>query len=144
MTTKMLTNRRNIHIEWGDCDPLGIVYYPRYFEFFDACTNALFEKAGLPKPELLAKYAIAGIPMVETRARFLAPAAFGDTVTVETRVSQWGTSSFSVEHKLFKDGTLNAECFEKRVWTVRTPGDSKKIQSQPIPRDLIEKFSAPT
>ena len=71
----MLVNKRSIHIEWGDCDPLGIVYFPRYFEFFDACTNALFERAGLPKQETLKKYAIAGIPLVESRARFLLPSS---------------------------------------------------------------------
>lgn len=32
----MLINRRTIRIEWGDCDPAGIVFYPRYFEWFDA------------------------------------------------------------------------------------------------------------
>src|SRR5690242_13675542 len=69
----MLTNKKTIHIEWGDCDPLGIVYYPRYFEFFDACTNALFEAAGFPKPLLLKKFNIAGIPLLEARAKFLAP-----------------------------------------------------------------------
>ena len=29
----MLINRRTIRIEWGDCDPAGIVFYPRYFEW---------------------------------------------------------------------------------------------------------------
>lgn len=31
----MLTNRRTVRIEWGDCDPAGIVYFPRYFAIFD-------------------------------------------------------------------------------------------------------------
>ena len=70
----MVTNKRSIHIEWGHCDPAGIVYFPRYFEYFDACTNVLFESVGLPKPKLLEKFAIVGIPVVETRARFLLPA----------------------------------------------------------------------
>jgi 4-hydroxybenzoyl-CoA thioesterase len=137
----MLTNKKTIHIEWGHCDPLGIVYYPRYFEFFDACTNALFEVAGLPKPQMLKKYAIAGIPMVETRARFLLPSSFGETVVVETRISEWGSSSFSVEHKIFKGDLLAVEGFEKRVWTVHATDSSKRIQSQPIPREVIERFS---
>ena len=29
----MLTNIRTVRIEWGDCDPAGIIFYPRYFEF---------------------------------------------------------------------------------------------------------------
>ena len=28
----MLINQRTVRIEWGDCDPGGIVYFPRYFE----------------------------------------------------------------------------------------------------------------
>jgi 4-hydroxybenzoyl-CoA thioesterase len=136
----MLTNKKTIHIEWGDCDPLGIVYYPRYFEFFDACTSALFEAAGFPKPLLLKKFAIAGIPMVETRASFLAPSAFGDTVAIETHVAEWGISSFSVEHKLFNGTTLAVEAFEKRVWTVHASDPSRRIQSRPIPREVIERF----
>lgn len=139
----MLVNRKELHIEWGDCDPAGIVYYPRYFEFFDGCTNSLFEKAGLPKHEMIEKYKILGIPMVETSARFFVPSAFGDNVVVESRVSHWGKSSFSVEHKLFKGEVLAVEGSEKRVWTVRAAGDAKRIHSQPIPRDVIDRFGAP-
>ena len=136
----MLKNRREIQIEWGDCDPLGIVYFPRYFEFFDACTNALFERAGLRKHEMLEKYKIGGIPLVESRARFLAPSSFGETVVVESNITEWGKSSFSVHHRLFKGEELAVEGFEKRVWVVRGSVGDKKIESQAIPREVIEKF----
>jgi len=136
----MLVNKRSIYIEWGDCDPLGIVYFPRYFEFFDACTNALFERAGLPKQEMLRKYEIAGIPLVESRARFLLPSSFGDTVVVESNITKWGKASFSVYHRLFKREELAVEGFEKRVWVVHAPGEKNKIKSQEIPREIIERF----
>jgi 4-hydroxybenzoyl-CoA thioesterase len=138
----MLVSKRTIHIEWGDCDPLGIVYFPRYFEFFDACTNALFEKAGWPKPELLKKFAIAGIPLVDARARFLEPSSFGDVVEVASQIAEWGKSSFSVEHKLFRGEKLAVEGFEKRVWTVRDSTAARRIRGQEIPREVREKFGA--
>lgn len=134
----MLKNRRTIHIEWGDCDPAGIVYYPRYFEFFDASTNALFARAGLPKPEMLKKYAILGIPMVETSARFLLPSSFGESVVIESSVTEWGKSSFRVQHQLFKGEALAAEGLEKRVWTVRT---AEGMKGQTIPREVKERFA---
>ena len=137
----MLVNKRTIHIQWGDCDPAGIVYFPRYYEYFDACTNALFERVGLPKHEMIEKYKILGIPLVETRARYLVPSTFGDTVTVESSITEWGRSSFSVEHKLFKGETLAVEGFEKRVWTVRVPGDPKRLKSEAIPREVVERFT---
>jgi len=137
----MLVSKRTIHIEWGDCDPAGIVYFPRYYEFFDACTNALFEKAGLIKHEMLEKYKILGIPLVETSAKFFVPSSFGDTVVVESRIKEWGKSSFLVEHKLFKGETLAVEGYEKRVWTVRAPGNPKRLRSQQIPREVVERFT---
>lgn len=138
---KMRVNRKQIHVEWGDCDPAGIVYFSRYFEYFDACTNSLFESVGLPKPELLRTYGIMGIPLVEAHARYIAPSSFGDTVTVETRITAWKNSSFSVQHKLYRGEMLTVEAGEVRVWTVRTGSDPKQIKSKPIPREVIERFT---
>jgi len=137
---EMLVHKRSIHIEWGDCDPLGIVYFPRYFEFFDACTNALFEHVGLPKEHMLRKYEIAGIPLVDAHARFLLPSSFGDTVVVESGIVKWGTSSFSVEHRLYRGRVLAVEGFEKRVWTVRAADDPRGFRGQAIPREVIDRF----
>jgi 4-hydroxybenzoyl-CoA thioesterase len=136
----MLTNQKKIHIEWGDCDPAGIVYYPRYFAYFDNCTAALFETAGLPKHEMLKTYGIIGIPMVDTRARFIAPSRFGDDVTVESSISEWRRSSFDVQHKLFKGDVLAVECFETRVWAARSETDTEKIESRAIPQEVIGRF----
>lgn len=139
----MLINRREIHIEWGDCDPGGIVYFPRYFEYFDACTNALFERAGLPKSQMMETYCIAGFPLVEAKSRFLVPSQFGDTVVIESRVIEWGRSSFSVHHRLFKGDVLAVEAFEKRVWVARSGDGSIRFKGQTIPHEVKEKFSRP-
>jgi 4-hydroxybenzoyl-CoA thioesterase len=140
----MLINRKEIRIEWGDCDPGGIVFFPRYFEYCDACTNALFERAGLPKPEILKSYGIGGIPLVEARARFIVPSQFGDTVTVESCVSEWGRSSFSVHHKIFKENVLALEIFEKRVWVERIEGDTIRYKGIPVPEEVKARFSRPS
>ena len=50
----MLVNRFTVRIEWADCDPAGIVYYPRYFAMFDTATHHLFEAAGWKKRDLIA------------------------------------------------------------------------------------------
>jgi 4-hydroxybenzoyl-CoA thioesterase len=137
----MLSNRKEIQVEWGDCDPAGIVYYPRFFEYFDSCTNALFERAGFKKQEMLKKYGLLGIPMVDTRGQFYAPAAFGDTVVVESRITEWGRSSFQVEHKLYNGDQLAAEGSEKRVWTVRDPAVAQGMRSEPIPQEVKDRFA---
>jgi 4-hydroxybenzoyl-CoA thioesterase len=136
-----MINRKTIHIEWGDCDPAQIVYYPRYFEYFDACTAALFEKVGLSKREMLKTYGIIGFPVVEVRGRFVAPSHYSEDVIVESEITEWRRSSFCVHHKLFKDDILAVECFETRVWATVSAKDPEKIESRPVPREVIEKFS---
>ena len=137
----MLVNRKKIRIQWGDCDPGGIVYFPRYFEYLDACTNELFESVGLPKRHMMETYGIAGIPLVESRARFLVPSQFGDAVTVESVVSEWGRSSFTVRHRILKGHVLAAEVFEKRVWVARSKKKSKLFEGRAIPGLVKKRFS---
>ncbi len=135
----MLVGRRTVIVEWGDCDPAGIVFFPRYFEWFDASTAALFEQAGLPTAAMLARYNIVGIPLVEARSRFMKASTFGDRVVIESRITAWRRSSFDVSHKLFRGDDLAVEGFETRVWTERVPGGG--IKSRPIPADVIALFS---
>lgn len=134
-------NRRNLRIEWGDCDPAGIVYFPRYFEIFDACTAAAFEAAGLPKPQLIKTFGIIGIPAVDIRASFHAPCTFGEDILVETQLGEWGRSSFKVHHRLLNRDVLSVEGFEVRVWTARD--STGRLGGQTIPREVIERFRVP-
>ena len=56
------TFRRQLTIEWGHCDPAGIVFNPRFFEFFDASSWLLFEAAlGVKAQDLASTYHIVGI-----------------------------------------------------------------------------------
>ena len=136
----MLTNTRKISVEWGDCDPAGIVWYPRYFEWFDASTAALFAAAGVSNNVMHKSYRIVGIPMVDTRARFFIPSGFEDELTIESTVTEFRRSSFDVHHRMLKNGQLAVEGFETRVWTVRDPDDPERLRSQPIPAEVIARF----
>ena len=140
----MLTNRRDVRIVWGDCDPAGIVYYPRYFEMFDTSTTALFECAlGMTKHRFLKQYDSLGYPMVDTRARFLLPTRFGDDVVIETTITELKRSSFAVTHRLSKDGALAVEGFEVRVWVARDPDDPDRIRAKPLPDEIVAKLKRP-
>jgi 4-hydroxybenzoyl-CoA thioesterase len=134
----MYTSTRTTRIEWGDCDPAGIIFYARYFEIFDVSTTMLIEHAlGMTKIEYLKAYDFLGHPLVETRARFRAPTRFGDTVEIATTLVGCGRSSLKLEHRLTKAGVLAVEGYETRVWVARDPGDAKRMKSQPIPPAVV-------
>lgn len=140
--TANIVSRKTIHIEWGDCDPAQIVHFPRYFAYFDACTTALFKKAGLLKREMLKTYQIVGIPLVDVRASFKAPSRFSDIVIVESEITEWGRRSFHVRHRLFSKDVLAVECLETRVWAAQSATEPERIESKPVPREVMARFSA--
>src|SRR5271163_4899954 len=89
-TMANLISRRWMTIEWGHCDPAGIVFNPRFFEMFDISTWMLFDAAlGVKPNELAAKFAIMGIPLVDAHAEFIKPAKFGDVIEIASRVSEF-------------------------------------------------------
>ena len=137
----MFVHRRDVQIQWGDCDPANIVYYPRYFSMFDDSTSVLFEKAGFSKQDLVHKYGLVGIPMVDTRAKFYIPSTHGDWITIETTIEGIKRSSFEVKHNVYKGEALAIEAFETRVLVGRDPANPDKLKSAPFPPEMVAKFT---
>jgi 4-hydroxybenzoyl-CoA thioesterase len=138
----MFANHRSVTIEWGDCDPAGIVFYPRYFAMFDASTAALFAVAlGYDKFAMRQRLGCVGFPVVETAAKFLRPSRYGETVSIESRITRLGRSSFNVAHRLLRGEGLAIEASEARVWASVDPNDPEKIRSAPMPAEVIDALS---
>jgi 4-hydroxybenzoyl-CoA thioesterase len=94
-------HRRQLTIEWGHCDPAGIVFNHRLFEYFDWSTALLFQTTlGMTKPELQAAYD-ADMPLVDVQAQFLVPCHFCDVIEIESTIGGFRRSSFDVQHRLF-------------------------------------------
>ncbi len=137
-----LVNRRKLTVAWGDCDPAGIVFNPRFFEFFDASSWLLFDAAlGVKPQDLGSTYGIVGIPLVDARANFIKPVKFGDLIEIATQAKNFGRSSFQIEHRLTIGGELTVEGTETRVWASRDPNNPDRIKALAIPPEVVAKFS---
>jgi 4-hydroxybenzoyl-CoA thioesterase len=139
-----LISRREFMIEWGHCDPTGIVFTSHVFEFFDWGTWALFEIAlGVKRQDLSDAFDIIGIPLVDASARHHVPARFGDVAELSSQVAEFRRSSFDIEHRLVIRGTLAVEGIETRVWAGRSADDPSQIKARPLPDEVIARFQVP-
>ncbi|KQQ97532.1 thioesterase family protein [Massilia sp. Leaf139] len=99
------TFAREVLVRFGDCDPAGIVFYPRYFEMFnnlveDWCAQGL----GTSFRELHGERKL-GLPTVNVQADFLAPSRLGDLLRAELSVVKIGGASLTVAIRLLgEDG----------------------------------------
>ncbi len=114
-----------VQVRWSDVDPAGIVFYPRFFEWYDLGCEALFASLGLAWPEAFPRYGIVGVPIVESGSRFVHPARYGDVLTIRSRVAWVRAKTFRVEHEISVRGTLCASGFEvrARVALPKAPGE---------------------
>ena len=112
-----------VDVSWADCDPAGIVFYPRFFAWMDLSVHALAREMGVPREAMLPPTGDSGFPVVGAKARFLASARMDDHLEVRTWVARVGRSSLSVRHQIVRldEGSeeLLVEGFEDRVYVRR-------------------------
>ncbi|MCC6658462.1 MAG: acyl-CoA thioesterase [Rhodocyclaceae bacterium] len=124
-----------IRIEWGDCDPAAITFYPNYFRWFDQGTWRLFEAAGFYPGDLIRERGVY-IPLVDAGAQFRRPGHMGDDLLLESRVAEWREKMFLVKHTVRCGDEVLLEGSELRAWVIRHPDDPRRFQPLPIPAEL--------
>lgn len=128
-------------VEFGDCDPAHIVFYPNYFRWMDAASLRFFEAAGVPPwHRRNAGDGIIGTPLVDVHARFILPATYGDRIEVETSIVEWHYKSFVLQHVVRRGETVLVEGREVRVFAHRHPDDPERIQAVPPPESIRRLF----
>jgi 4-hydroxybenzoyl-CoA thioesterase len=122
-------------IAWGDLDPLGIVFYPRYSEWMDGCGHLFFERIGLPLVRLAEKRGLQ-FGLVETRCRYRRPGRYHETVRIETTIEAVDAKTVDLGHRFFLDdeGVLMVEGKERRICL--DVSDPRRLKAVNIPPDL--------
>ena len=124
-------------VEFGDCDPAGIVFYPNFFRWMDAASLRYFRAVGVPPwREFEAQSGILGTPLVDASARFLRPATYGDTIDIETLIDEWRGKSFVMSHIIRRGETVLVEGREVRVFARRHATDPSRIEAVPAPESI--------
>jgi 4-hydroxybenzoyl-CoA thioesterase len=134
------SNRHEVTVEWGDCDPAGIVYYPSYFRWIDQATYRLFLAAGVRRDDVSSGQWKEGTPLVAAECSFRRASQHGEKLTIESHVERFGRSSFTIRH-VFRDasGEVAAEGKETRIWA-RKDGNARSLKAVPIPQDVRKKL----
>lgn len=127
-----MTGATRHRVEWGETDAAAIVYYPNYFRWFDRGTHDLFAEIGYPISALLRQGN--ATPLVDAGARFRSALAFGDEVSIESRVTEVQTRTFRIEHTVRRGERVVCEGYEVRIW-VRLANDGSLVGER-IPDDL--------
>lgn len=129
----MLRLERQIWVEWGDCDPARIVFYPRYFAWFDASTHLMLEDAGIGHDVLREQYGVRGCVLGAVEASFSSPGFYADRLSLHAQVVRVGGASFSVQHTISRGAEQLLSGQETRIWAVEDATRPAGIRAERIP-----------
>lgn len=130
-----------VRVEFGDCDPARIVWFPNFFRWIDAASRHFFLQCGVPPwHETEKNTGLIGTPLVDTHAKFVKTASYGDTLDIHTSVAEWRDKSYVQRYRIMRknqDGTVDLimECDEVRIFAAHRE-DGKGIRAIPIPADI--------
>ena len=140
--SKQITH--TIRVEFGDCDPARIVWFPNFFRWIDAASRNFFVQCGVPSWQETEKtLGVIGTPLVDTHSRFLRTATYGDMLDIHTSIPEWREKSFVQKYIVERrngDGSVDTilECEEVRIFGGRRDGEKPGIRALPIPPSIRE------
>jgi 4-hydroxybenzoyl-CoA thioesterase len=115
-------------VEFGDCDPARIVWFPNFFRWIDAASRHFFIECGVPPwHETERTLGVIGTPLVDTHAKFMKTASYGDVLQIHACIGEWRGKSFVQRYRVTREssegGTGAAdvimECDEVRIFAAR-------------------------
>ena len=126
-----------VTVQFGDCDPAGIVFYPNFQRWIDAASLSFFMQCGVPPwRELVKTRGIVGTPLLEISTRFVTAATYAEELTIATHVEEWRAKVFVQHHRVTRGDTLICEGRETRAFVRRDADNPDRLRAMPIPEDI--------
>ncbi len=149
MTKRYSTTRT---INFADCDPDQIVFYPRFFEMFDRNTEGMFRSRGVHWEELFprrdadrekppADGDFSGMPLLDVNASFKVRVSMGQTIEIHTWIDEFRGKTFLIRHEVFNGDVLCCEGRELRAYVVRDSSAKTGVRAVPMPADLQARLA---
>ena len=122
----------NIAVKYRETDATGHVSSPVYYDYLQhAYLTYMHDLLRLPFSEKLPHI------MVKTSCEYLKPAQYGDTITVRTSVTRFGSKSFELEHLMVRDGAgQDEDAIVARAYSTHVMYDYQNHSTKAVPEEF--------
>ena len=126
-----------VRIYYEDTDCGGVVYYANYLKYFERARTHYLEERGLSVVGLLKEGT--QFLVVHAEVDYRSPARYGETLTIETTVTQIGRTSITFAH-VIRERTSRRVVVEgsAKLVTVDLQGKVKRLE-----KSLVDPLQSP-
>jgi len=142
----MLSAREQLKVRYAETAQMGIVYYSRYFEYFEIGRLRLSRACGFPYNEMESKHNCY-LPVVETHAKFYHSAKLEDDLTIETKILERPSAILKFDYEIFREETLIAKGYTTHVFLNskigkpgRPPVRLKELFDKKFPEKMLSQL----
>lgn len=126
-------------INFYDCDPAGILFFARVYELCHSCYEEMIDSFKLEEDYWSNDNYV--VPIIHSEAKYRNPLTYGQTASIEVKVTSLKTSSFELQYECKNEkGELCTEVktvhvlIDKNTW-------KKKPLTEEIKKGLMKHIS---
>jgi len=125
-------------LQWSECDPAGIIFFPHYARWMVEGVNLMLLALGIDPNSKTEDGHEKGLPSTGFTIAFHAPAMLHEYLVHEVVVAKIGTKSIGIKHRFLREGVCVAEAEETRIWTVDDGSGMRGVPISEHVRTLLE------
>ncbi|MCK4448621.1 MAG: acyl-CoA thioesterase [Candidatus Marinimicrobia bacterium] len=122
----MIKFNHKVRILYRDIDYMGVVYYSRYFEYFEAARNEMLRSIDLPYTEFEKREN--AMPVVESYCKYREGARYDDVLIVSSKVKEFSRSRIKIEYTIRRQ---NSDAIIADGYTIHAFINAKGRASKP-------------
>ncbi|MEC7901478.1 MAG: thioesterase family protein [Candidatus Neomarinimicrobiota bacterium] len=130
----MISHNFHVKVYYKDIDQMGIVYYSRYFEFFELARTELLKSIGFAVKDIEKNDFF--LPVVSASCEYIKSASFEDTLIIESQIIKTPSARLQIDYNIISENDQSVIAKGKTVHGfINRKGKPKKP-----PKALIEKI----
>jgi 4-hydroxybenzoyl-CoA thioesterase len=123
-------------LNWSECDPGGIIFFPHYARWMVDGLNEMFLSLGIDPNAPAGGNALGGLPVLGLSMKFVSAPALHETVTHQITVMKVGGKSMAFQHRFLRGDELLMEAEETRVWAEHPLGNPRALRTLRVPEHV--------
>ncbi len=104
-------------VYYRDVDQMGVVYYSRYLEYFEAARTELLRRIGVQVPDIEARGYY--LPVVASHCEYPGSARFDDLLEITCRLDQFTGARMRIEYRINCENKLIVSGYTEHCFTNR-------------------------
>ena len=139
----LFAHRFIVEVRFGDTDAMGHVNNSRFLTFCESARIAYWEHVSGEPFGLVTHGAGESLILADVRVTFRSQAVFAETLTVESRVTRIGRTSFTMEHRLTASASPRGEArLVATAQDILVLLDYVNERPRPIPDEIVARLEA--